>query len=301
MGELAALLTSVMWSLTSVQFTLAGRELGSENVNRLRLVIAAVLLALAHLARFGSLLPADAGWGRWGWLGVSGFVGLVLGDSALFRSFLVIGPRQAMLLMTMVPIFGALLAWLWLGETLALAEISAVAVTVGGIAWVVAERARPGNTPGWPELSPRARLTGVLLGLAGAMGQAGGLVLAKQGLSGDYPPLSATVIRMVVGAVAIWVIAALRRKVSETVDAVKHGRNRRYVVGGAVTGPTVGVWLSMVAVAHAPVGIAATLMALPPIILIPLARWIFGEQITRRAVAGTVVALAGAAALYMIE
>jgi hypothetical protein len=34
--------------------------------------------------------------------------------------------------------------------------------------------------------------------------------------------------------------------------------------------------------------------------LFPLARWVFHEQISRRAVAGTVVALCGAAALFIL-
>ncbi len=55
----------------------------------------------------------------------------------------------------------------------------------------------------------------------------------------------------------------------------------------------------MIAVQNAPIGVASTLMALPPILLIPLTHWVFGEQITRRAVVGTMVALAGAALLFL--
>jgi drug/metabolite transporter (DMT)-like permease len=249
---------------------------------------------------YGSMIPRGAGWQRWGWLGASGIVGLVLGDSMLFQAFVLIGPRQAMLLMTMAPIIGALLAWVWLGETLVLAEIAAVGVTVGGIAWVVAERNQPQNHPDNESRPDQARLIGVLMGLGGATGQAVGLVLAKRGLVDGFPPLSATLMRMMVACVTIWLVAAAGRSVQRTIDAVRHGESRRYVVGGAITGPTAGVWLSMVAVQYAPVGIASALMALPPVILIPLARWVFHEQISRRAVIGTVVALCGASALFVL-
>jgi drug/metabolite transporter (DMT)-like permease len=299
-GELAAVLTSVMWSLTSVQFTLAGREIGSQNVNRLRLVAAACLLAVFHLVVYGTMAPVGADWRRWGWLGASGIVGLVLGDSMLFQAFVLIGPRQAMLLMTMAPIIGAVLAWAWLGETLGLTEVVAVGATVGGIAWVVAERNQPRGERDDETRSDQARLTGILMGLGGAIGQAVGLVLAKQGLRDSFPALSATLMRMLVASVTIWLIAAAGGRVQATIDAARHGENRRYILGGAITGPTAGVWLSMVAVQYAPVGIASALMALPPIILIPLARWVFHEQISRRAVAGTVVALCGAAALFIL-
>ncbi len=45
MGEIAALLTSCCWSLTSLQFTLAGQRVGSEIVNRTRLILAVAFLS----------------------------------------------------------------------------------------------------------------------------------------------------------------------------------------------------------------------------------------------------------------
>jgi drug/metabolite transporter (DMT)-like permease len=299
MGELAALLASVMWSLTSVQFTLAGREIGSQNLNRLRLVAAVMLLGVLHLILYGRIMPGTD-WQRWMWLGASGIVGLVVGDNMLFRAYVLIGPRQAMLLMTMAPIIGAVLAWAWLGEALKVAEILAVAVTVGGIAWVVVERSQPDSEPGSESKSHGAHVTGVLMGLGGATGQAVGLVLAKQGLTGGFAPLSATLMRMMVASVTIWLVALVGRSLRRTVAAARRAKNRKFILGGAITGPTAGVWLSMVAVQYAPVGVASALMALPPIILIPLTRWVFHEHISRRAVVGTMVALCGAAALLMI-
>ena len=107
-------------------------------------------------------------------------------------------------------------------------------------------------------------------------------------------------IRMVVASAGIWALAVLSGTAGETLHAAKYGKNRHFVLGGAITGPTTGVWLSMVAVQHAPVGIASTLMALPPVLLIPLERWIFREPISGRAIAGTLVALCGAAVLFLI-
>jgi len=69
--------------------------------------------------------------------------------------------------------------------------------------------------------------------------------------------------------------------------------------GGAFLGPFIGVWLSLVAVKYAHVGIASTLMALPPVFLIPLSRLIFKEKITLRAVIGTGVALMGVTLIFV--
>ena len=71
----------------------------------------------------------------------------------------------------------------------------------------------------------------------------------------------------------------------------------RALIVGAVVGPVAGVWLSLVAVQAARVGVAATLMALPPVLLIPLERVVHGRRASRRAVAGTLVAFAGVALL----
>jgi drug/metabolite transporter (DMT)-like permease len=73
----------------------------------------------------------------------------------------------------------------------------------------------------------------------------------------------------------------------------------RFIVGGAIAGPFLGVWLSLIAVQHAPIGVASTLMSLPPILLIPLAWLIFKERITQRAIVGTALALAGVAVLFL--
>jgi drug/metabolite transporter (DMT)-like permease len=227
-------------------------------------------------------------------------VGLILGDGSLFHAFLLIGPRKSMVLMTLVPVISTVAAWMLLGEILLPIEIVAILITVGGIAWVVLEK-----EPEQPvdeqvaEDNTRNRILGVLLGIGGATGQALGLVAAKRGLVGDFPALSATMIRMIVAAVVIWLLALIRGRVGPTWQALKDKRARLWIVGGAFIGPFIGVWLSLIAVRTAPVGIASTLMALSPIVLIPFDHWLFGETITTRSIAGTIVALGGAAIIFL--
>ncbi len=300
MGEIAALATSLCWSLNSIQFTFAGRRVGSRVVNRVRLAIAVVFLSLAHLLLHGKLWPVQAELHRWGWLGLSGAIGLILGDGSLFHAFLLIGPRKSMVLMTLVPVISTVAAWVLLGETLLPIEMIAILITVGGIAWVVLEREpeRPAED-GDDKERTRNRVLGVLLGIGGATGQALGLVAAKRGLVGDFPALSATVIRMIVAAAIIWLLTLFRGQVGPTWQALRDKRTRLLLLGGAFIGPFIGVWLSLIAVRTAPVGIASTLMALSPIMLIPFDHWIFDETITTRSIAGTVVALGGAAVIFL--
>lgn len=299
-GELAALATAVLWSFTGIQFTFAGRRVGSAVVNRTRLVLAVFYLSIAHLLLQGQWWPLGASREGWFWLGLSGIVGLAIGDAFLFQAYVSIGPRRSQVVMTTVPVMSTVLAWLLFNEALTAIELLAMALTLLGVAWVVSERRNHRSRIAFAgDDNRRTYMIGVLLALGGAAGQAGGLLLSKKGLEGGFPPLSATVIRMVVAAGAIWLLALLRGQAPATIRAVRDRRALVLIAGGAFTGPFLGVWNSMIAVQNAPIGIASTLMALSPVMLIPLSRYFFGERVTSRAVLGTLIALAGTALIFL--
>ncbi|WP_291272706.1 DMT family transporter [Geothrix sp.] len=292
LGEGAALLTSLCWSLNSVCFTVAGRRVGSASVNLGRLLMAWGVLILVHLALYGSLFPLQAGGARLGWLGLSGLIGFALGDAVLFEAFLLIGPRLAMLLMTLSPIFSALLAWLFLGQSMSLAKIMAMALTLGGIAWVVWG---DGDHEAHPHL-----WRGVLLGIGGALGQSVGLVFSMFGLAGDFPPISANLIRVTAGLAALLLYFGATGRLRGSLGSLRDGRATAFIGLGALTGPVLGVVLSLIAIAKAPMGVAATLMSLSPVILLPVSHFVFKEKVGGHAILGTLLALAGAAALFFV-
>ena len=292
LGESAALLTSLCWSLNSVCFTVAGRRVGSTSVNLLRLLMAWTLLMLLHLGLFGSPFPFQAGGTRLGWLGVSGLIGFALGDAVLFEAFVLIGARLAMLLMTLSPLFSALLAWLFLGQDLSLPKVAAMALTLAGIAWVVWGG---GDHEAHPHL-----WRGVLLGVGGALGQSVGLVFSMKGLAGGFSPISANLIRVSAGVVALLLYFAATGRLRGALAGLQDARATAFIGLGAVTGPVLGVVLSLVAIAKAPMGVAATLMSLSPVILLPVSRFGFKEKVGGHAILGTLLALAGAAALFFV-
>ncbi|MEZ4769639.1 MAG: DMT family transporter [Caldilineales bacterium] len=299
-GELAALATAVLWSFTGIQFTFAGRRVGSPVVNRVRLVLAVVYLSIAHRVLTGEVWPLDATRQQWFWLGLSGIVGLAIGDAFLFQAYVTIGPRRSAVVMTTVPVMGTVLAWIWFGEVLTALELVAIAVTLSGVAWVVSERRNNRSRVSFPgDGDRRTYVIGVLLALGGAAGQALGLLLSKKGLEGGFPPLSATVMRMLVATASIWLVTLVRGRGPAIVRALSDRRALALIAGGALTGPFLGVWNSMIAVQNAPVGIASTLMSLSPVVLIPLSYVFFGERITSRAVVGTLIALTGTALIFL--
>jgi len=295
LGEIAALLTSLAFSVTSTMFTLAGRQMGSVVVNRIRLILAVLLLALTHWFLLGSLLPLDAEPQRWLWLGLSGIVGLVLGDAFLFQAFIWIGPRLSMLMMSLAPVIAALVAWIFLGEHLSIGQIAGIVITIAGIAWVILERG--GNR----QRQNRDYARGLIFGLGAAAGQALGLVLAKNGLGGDFSPISGNLIRMLTAMITLWGVTIFQRQACVTYSHFKAApRALRFLVIGVITGPFLGVSLSLFAVQQSAVGVASTLMTLPPIFLLPISYIFFKERFGWGAIAGTFVAITGVALLFLV-
>ena len=296
MGALAALATSLVWALSSTVFTLASLRAGAMAVNRVRLLMAVGWLVLAH----GILqvpLPLEADGGRWLVLGASGVVGLVLGDGFLFQAFVWIGPRLSMLLLSTAPALASLWAWWFLGETMSAGQLGGVLVTLVGVAWVVQARDGGDGRSG----PARRYILGILCGLGGAAGQAGGLILAKQGAADGFPARSVTLMRMVAATATLWLYTALRGQIRETLGRFAADRSAwGYTLAGSFLGPFLGVTLSIVAIQHVAVGVASTLMALPPVFLLPLCALMFGERVGWQAVLGTGVAIAGVALMFLV-
>lgn len=296
-GELAALATSFFFSVGPTFFTLAGRLVGSVVVNRSRLVVAFGYLLIVHLALYGTLLPLDAEPDRWFWLGLSGLIGFVLGDAALFQAFIVIGTRLTMLIFTVNPIISSLLGWLFLEESLSPTQILGMLITLSGIAWVMLER----NNSVQRELTPKAYTTGILLAVLAGAGQAIGAVTAKLGLYGNFPPLSGQIIRISVAMVGIWVLTFISGKARSTLQALKdQPKAVKYILVASFLGPFLGVFFSLVAIQNTHIGIASTLMSLQPVFLIPIGYYFFKETISVRSIIGTLIAITGVAIIFLV-
>lgn len=293
-GQIAGLATSFCFSITALIFTSTGRMIGSQATNRMRLLFALSYLIVLNLILFREPLPFSAGTSRWVWLSLSGVIGLSLGDAWLFKSLVLVGPRLGSLLLSLAPIFGAVIAWVVFDETLNLLQISGILLALGGIAWVVTSHRED-------EDSPKGNLRqGVIFGVLSAFGQALGFVLSKQSLMGGFPPFQANAIRMLAAAVFVWVWALADGQAGPTLASVKAQPRSLWLIAlGSLIGPVLGVSSSLLSVQHIKVGVASTLMALPPVIVLPISYFVFKEKIAWQGVAGTFLAIAGVAVLFL--
>jgi drug/metabolite transporter (DMT)-like permease len=195
--------------------------------------------------------------------------------------------------MTLVPIIGTIFAWIFLAETLSFAKLAGIILTISGIIMVVLDKHK------MTTINKKEFIFGILCGIGGAIGQAIGLILAKKGLINNFPGLSATVIRVFTATIVIWLITVISGRAKITINKILNRKIILTIAAGAFFGPFLGIWMSMVAVKWAYIGIASTIMALPPIILLPISYFIFKEKITWKSIIGTFIAVSGTAIIFL--
>jgi drug/metabolite transporter (DMT)-like permease len=299
LGETAAVATSCLWTINSLFFTSAGKRIGPLSVNAYRIIMAVGFLVISHAILFGTIVPMATN-GQWFWMGMSGIVGLGIGDYGLFAAFVTIGPRRSLLVMALSAIFASIGAYLMLGETLPTLAIVGIAITLGGVVVVILEAE---GCSGEAPVSKKLRSYGVFLALIGAIGQGVGLVLAKKGIylnpEMTLNPLSATLIRMTLGASFVWIVAVAARKLPELREAIRSKEGMSNTAAGAFLGPFLGVTLSMVAVTYTNAGIAQTLMSLMPVLIIPVVWIMYKQRTSWRGMLGAALAVVGVAVLFL--
>ena len=293
-GEIAALATSFFFAMTALIFTATGRIVGSQVTNRIRLLFALVYLVILNFIFFGEPLPFSAETSRWLWLGLSGVIGLSLGDAFFFQSLVSVGPRLGSLLLSLAPIFGSIIAWVFFGEALSILQIIGIVLALAGIAWVVASHEELPDTP-----HGHTR-RGVIFGILAGLGQAVGLVLSKQGMFGGFSPFQANAIRMLAAVSFTWVWATIAGEAGSTFQEL---RSKPRILGllalGAFVGPVLGVTSSLVAIQYIEIGIASTLNSLTPVIILPISYFVLKEKVGWQAIVGTLLAIAGVTILFL--
>jgi len=292
-GEFAALLTAFFWTVTSLSFESASHRIGSIAVNILRLLIGFAFLCIFNFIRRGIMLPIDASYENWIWLTLSGLIGFVFGDLFLFKSYTIIGSRFSMLIMTLVPPITALFSFAILGERLTMFQFFGMTLTFSGIALAIFNRNGKGEKFSL-KLSPR----GILYAFGGAVGQALGLVLSKFGLR-DYDPFAATQIRIIAGIIGFTFLITVLSRWSNVRRATVNRDGMLLTTLGAFFGPFLGVSFSLISVKHTEAGIASTIMALVPVIIIIPAVIFYKEKVTLAEFIGAVVSVTGVALFFV--
>jgi drug/metabolite transporter (DMT)-like permease len=291
-GELSALVTALCWSASSFAFTTAAKRLGTLQLNINRLILAAIFLFVTISALGLSIKLSE---GQIINLSISGLIGFIFGDTFLFKAYQHIGARISMLLMSLSPIMSGLLAYFFLHEIISVWAIAGIVITVGGVTLVVVERNET------PDTKYKISNIGIFYGVLAALGQAGGLIFAKAAFNeGNINGFVATFVRIAASVIFLLPIALMTRRYKNPIKVFSNDlKALSSTIMGTILGPYLGVTFSLVAVEHAKVGIAATLMSTVPIIMLPISKYFYKENLNWQAVCGAVLAVIGVSILFL--
>ena len=301
-GELISIGVAFSWTATALLSEFGSKRLGNLTLNVLRMAMALLLSLVLFAVVTGSPLPPGASPEAQGWMLLSGLVGYVIGDFCLFQCYIIIGSRYGQLFMTLAPLSAALMAWVTLGQQMTLMSIVAMLVTLLGIGISVLGRGEHHR------VSLRLPLSGVLFAIAAAVCQGVGLVLSKigmdhyltvEGVPEWIVPFSANLYRCIAGIVGFSLLLWLRDDFQPLHEALHDRKGLTAATATTIFGPFVGVGFSLMAVQYTAAGIASTLMAMTPIIILLPSKWLFHERITWRAVLGAVISVVGVSLFFL--
>ena len=304
-GELISISVAFSWTATALLSEFGSKRLGNLTLNVLRMGLALLFSLVLFGVVTGNPLPAGVPAEACGWMLLSGLVGYVIGDFCLFQCYILIGSRFGQLFMTLAPLSAALMAWITLGQQMKPMSIVAMLVTLFGIGISVLGR---GNHH---MVSLKLPLNGVLFAIGAAMCQGIGLVLskigmdhydvaamAKAGVSEWLIPFSANFYRCIAGIIGFTILLYFRDGIGHLREAIHDRKGLSVAIATTIFGPFVGVGFSLMAVQYTAAGIASTLMAMTPIIILLPSYWLFHEKITWKAVLGAFISVIGVSLFF---
>ena len=309
LGEIISLIVALSWTATAIFADIASHRMGALSLNLIRMGFSIVFLSVLLVIVTGSPIPLYADGATYFWLALSGLVGYVFGDMCLFSCYVLIGSKFGQILMTLAPPVAGIAGWLMLGEKLSWHSWLAMLVTLTGIAICILGRGGASH-----KLEIKLPWKGVLLGIGAGIGQGVGLVLSKIGLE-NYAaalpddvsrgvtfmmPFAGTLIRAVTGFLGFFLILAIMGKASQLRTAVNDRQGMKFAVLTTFFGPFLGVSLSLMAVQYANAGIASTLMALTPVLIIVPYSIINRQKISPKEILGAIITVTGAALFFLL-
>ncbi|CAM3069310.1 DMT family transporter [Vibrio rarus] len=292
LGEGAALGAALVWAIATWMYGQCSHRFSALQLNMIKGVVASVMMTTVlsilpapslHISQQHALI-----------LGVSGVIGIAVGDSAYFAALKRIGPNNTLLLESLAPPLSGLLALLFLGLGLSLFNWLGVLVTTIAVTAVVLQPSSRQNT---------LCKSGIAFGLLASVCQASGVVISHFALvAGDVNPLLGALIRLSIGVLCVVIFVSLTqaKPFSALFSSCKSMSNsdKCTLLAAIVVGTFLALWLQQVAVKYANPAIAQTLIATSPLFMLVIYK-IKGQRISRRSIVGTLVAILGVAMLLL--
>jgi drug/metabolite transporter (DMT)-like permease len=286
LGEIASLAAACCWAVGLTLYRCDVRAIGAPQVNLFKGLIGTTLTVSALLVLGTGTIGARAQV----MLMLSGIVGICIGDTLLFHALGRIGTHRTALLQSVGPVLTAMGGWL-LGETLLPRRILGIACTMAGVALVVYFRRKDDS-------GARPPLSGVVYGVLAAACQAGGVLLAKQGMS-EADPLAASALRLVASTAVLALVGLLRGSLGPDLRRLVRPGPLMRLVPAAFIGTFLALWLMQVGIAFTKSAVANALHSTTPLFTLPIAIFFLRERLGLGTVAGSLLAVGGVVVLLL--
>ena len=292
-GEISALITAILWAVSSYFFSNAINKIGSLSVNFLRLLISLLLLIptifIFNIWDTISLRPIIL-------LMASGIVGLSIGDALFFKSLEYLSPRIGTLVTSLSPAVSAIMAYFFLSERISLINVTGIVIALSGVMLVVFKKEEnTGNAKNTKELNK-----GLLYAFLYTLGQGGGIILAR--FAYDEKPvnsITATAVRIFPAALVLLPFFLLKVKTFRPKIIFQNDvKIFKDVFTATVLSAYIGMVLMLVSVTQTSIAVASTIMGTVPIIQLLISKYYFKDRLTFRSYAGAIINVAGIIILF---
>ncbi|MGB7432494.1 MAG: DMT family transporter [Ahrensia sp.] len=290
---LAALAAALTWAFAGIVSANPAKALGALAFNRIRMVMVFAMLAAWTLVSGGwTTLSQGVAWP----LILSGFIGIFIGDTALFLTMNRLGPRRTAILFSLNAPMSVALGWLVLGEALQTQTLLGIAITIGGVILAIVYGKRKDQLHNWENVTG-ALWVGVLLGLAAALSQSVGALIARPIMETGIDPVAASMVRVGVAALCLLAIGFYPHKALRPQTALTMPLIGQVALSGLL-GMGVGMTLLLFALRGGEVGIITTLSATTPAMMLPILWWRTKQAPAAGAWAGAALVIIGSALIF---
>ncbi|MBU1998862.1 MAG: DMT family transporter [Candidatus Omnitrophica bacterium] len=286
LGGFAALASAGAWAFGSLFLKKLGDEISPFGVNLGKCVIGCFYLGIILLLVGIKPVSNQAFW----FLGLSGLLGITLGDTFFVKSLVYLGPRLALLLGTLGPIITVVLAVVFLKERPALLTWLGIFITIIGVSWVIWERSSKQGTD-------KNRALGIKYGLLSTFCSSVAIIFAKVGVA-NVSALQATFIRLAWGGIALVFWGIANRRLKNWMNPYRDIRLLKLAFFCVFIGIFGGFFLFLFSLKYIGASSATTLNCTTPLFILPIAAFALKEKITLRIIAGTVIAVFGVILIF---
>ena len=289
---LAALAAALSWAISSILAADPSKALGAIAFVRLRMAMVFVMLAawIALTGGWRSLEAAHVAPAL-----VSGFIGILIGDAALFAAMNRLGPRRAGMLFASNAVFSVILGWLFLNERLGLLTLSGIVIALIGVVLAILYGKRSSQIHEWEAVKGPLWI-GVAIGLFSGLCQAVGALIARPVMTTGVDPATIACIR--VGVAALGLTLAMQFIPSTKAKTSVTPRMAAQIALSGLAAMGIGMTLLLYALRGGNVGVVTTLSATTPAIVLPMLWWRTGERPPAMAWVGAGLVIVGSGLIF---